>query len=399
MTFNQLFTHLLIMLKAIHFFLILITLLSWSFVQAKPYLPNNPEQLLEKLPNTLQAKSPIAQLRIQLNRNPNDELLATKLAKLYIEQARQEGDPRYLGYAQAALSPWWKLTNPPLEVMVLRATLLQSNHHFDQALIDLNAVLKQNPENGQAWITKATILQVQGKYPEALDSCKQLSNLAPNLITLTCISNVLHLSGKSAQSYADLKTAYAQNIDKTTGIDIWVMTLLAEMAHRLGDDEAAEHYFLASIQLEEPDSYLLGAYSDFLLDKKRPQQVIKLLKDKTKVDPLLLRYVEALKLILSDQTDKYIQTLKLTFAAAELRGDTVHQREQSRFELRLMNNPKRALILAKENWKVQKEPADARVYLEAAIAMNDKQSIKVIKEWLTSNQQIDTNLSHLMGNQ
>ena len=80
-----------------------------------------------------------------------------------------------------------------------------------------------------------------------------------------------------------------------------------------------------------------------------------------------------------------------------MRGDSVHQREQARFELRLMNNPQRALSLAKLNWKIQKEPADARIYLEAAIAMNNKNEVTSVINWLAANQQEDATLSRLIS--
>ena len=134
-----------------------------------------------------------------------------------------------------------------------------------------------------------------------------------------------------------------------------------------------------------------------MLDKNRPQEVITLLKTKTRIDPLLLRYAEALKSIGSVQADEQISALKQRFAEATMRGDTVHQREQSRFELRLMNNPKRALALAKLNWQIQKEPADARIYLEAAIAMNNKNEANTVINWLAANQQEDATLNSLIS--
>ena len=75
----------------------------------------------------------------------------------------------------------------------------------------------------------------------------------------------------------------------------------------------------------------------------------------------------------------------------------LHQREQARFELRLMNNPKRALALAKLNWQIQKEPADARIYLEAAIAMHDKNEVTTVINWLAANQQEDATLSNIVS--
>lgn len=218
----------------------------------------------------------------------------------------------------------------------------------------LNSVLKLDPNNAQVWITRATILQVQGKYAQALKSCEHLYALAPSLITLTCISNVCNLNGEALKSYQDLTQGYQQAGYKTPAIQVWVLTLLAKMAVRLGDMAAAEHIFQQAINIEKPDSYLLGAYADFLLDQHLPQHVIKLLKDKTKNDALLLRYAEALKNAQSDEAHLQIQSLQQRFAAAMLRGDTVHQREQSRFELRLMHNPVKALEIAKQNWLVQK---------------------------------------------
>ena len=365
---------------------------------ATPYIPSNPNQVLEKLPTSTSAsQAEIKNLSAQLSAHPNDIGLAVKLARLYIERSREEGDPRYLGYAEAVLAPWWKLSKPPVDILVLRATLLQSTHQFDKSLADLNAVLKLDSANGQAWITRATILQVQGKYAAALKSCEELYALVPPLITMTCTSNIQSLSGKAAQSYSKLKAAYAQNLEADSSIQAWILTLLAEMATRLGDDTAAEQYFQNTMKIEEPDGYLLGAYSDFLLDKKRPQEVVELLKTKTKIDPLLLRYAEALKAINSAQAVKHTSALKQRFAAATMRGDTVHQREQSRFELRLMNNPKRALELAKLNWQIQKEPADARIYLEAAIAMNNKNEASIVIHWLAANQQEDAALSSIIS--
>jgi hypothetical protein len=48
--------------------------------------------------------------------------------------------------------------------------------------------------------------------------------------------------------------------------------------------------------------------------------------------------------------------LRARFDASRARGDIVHRREESRFQLQLNGDPKAALRLAQENWKVQREP-------------------------------------------
>ena len=105
----------------------------------------------------------LRQLRSRLADNPNDLERATQLAQRYIEYGRAEGDPRYYGYAQAALNPWWNLSNPPAAVLLLRATLRQARHDFNGALADLSVILKSDPDDAQAWLTQASLQQVQAE--------------------------------------------------------------------------------------------------------------------------------------------------------------------------------------------------------------------------------------------
>ena len=121
--------------------------------------------------------------------------------------------------------------------------------------------------------------------------------------------------------------------------------------------------------LQGDDPYTLGAHADFLLDRGQPQEVIQRLKGQERNDALLLRLAEA-QAATGDRaaTQRSVQTLRARFEAGRERGDSVHLREEARFTLRLLKRPKLALQLAQENWAVQKEPADARIYLEAAKA-------------------------------
>ncbi|RJG05494.1 hypothetical protein D3870_05195 [Noviherbaspirillum cavernae] len=372
-------------------------LLICPFAHAAPYIPASGSQVLEKLPSrndpTQQASS---RLRAQLSQNPDNLSVATRLARLYINTSRIDGDPRYLGHAQAALRPWWDLPRPPKEVLILRATILQSNHQFQQALADLDTVLESDRDNGQAWLTRATVMTVLGNYDEAGKSCARLFRLAADLVTQTCLANVGSLSGKASDSYLALSRALDSHPDTDAGVRIWAFTLLGEIAARLGDDVAAENHFREAMSLASPDGYLLGAYSDFLLDRDRPSEVAALLKSKGRNDALLLRYAIALKAQRSSLTDEQTEILRQRFAAASMRGDTIHQREQSRFELHLLGDPKAALQTAQRNWQVQKEPADLRVLLESAVAAKDKTAITQVMEWMQKTRLEDRTLKALL---
>jgi predicted Zn-dependent protease len=354
-----------------------------SACSATPYIPADGRQVVEHLPSRANpVQSELLRLRAELSRNPNHLPQAAALAQRYIEQARTEGDPRYLGYAQAALAPWWKQPQAPDAVLVLRATLRQSSHQFAAALADLDTVLHRDSGNAQAWLTRATVQMVTGDYTAAKASCMRLYSRAPALIVQACLSNIGSVNGDARGSYARLKAALDQHRDTEPGVRAWVQTLLAEMAARAGDDAAADILFKQAMAAEEPDSYLLGAYADFLLERGRAAQVVGLLKDKGRIDALLLRYAIALKAVGAADAPAQAEALRSRFDAAMLRGDTVHQREQARFELALRHDPKSAVKLAMLNWAVQKEPADLRILVETAAASGDGAAVQAALDWI-----------------
>jgi len=76
-------------------------------------------------------------------------------------------------------------------------------------------------------------------------------------------------------------------------------------------------------------------------------------------------------------------------------GDTTHRAEEARFELRLRQDAKTAVTLARDNYAVQREPRDARILLEAAIAAQDSASAQPARDWLRTSGFEDARLRRL----
>ena len=143
------------------------------------------------------------------------------------------------------------------------------------------------------------------------------------------------------------------------------------------------------------DQFLLAAYADFLLDRGRPGEVAALLKDWTRSDALLLRLALAEKALNAPGLSEHIQALQARFDAAALRGGALHQQEEARFHLYLLGQPSRALALARANWALQREPRDARILLEAALAANDPAAALPALDWLSRSNYEDPHLRRL----
>jgi Tfp pilus assembly protein PilF len=363
---------------------------------AAPYLPQNGQQVVETLPP--RASSELQRLRAQLSATPRDVTLAVTLAQRYIAQGRADSDPRYFGYAQAALAPWWQQPTPPAAVRLLRATLLQNSHRFAPALADLDALTSADPGNAQAWLTRATVQTVRGDYAAALASCARLSTLTDQLSAITCLAGVRANSGQLAASERLLGVALERGSDGDKSVQVWALTLQAELAARRGDADQAERRYRQAMAWAPLDSYLLGSYADLLLDRGRHADVAVLLQPHRRIDSLLLRYALALQ----GQGGRGAELaaanaeLQARFEAGRLRGDTVHQREQARFELLLRGRPQAALALAQQNWQVQKELADVRILLASAAGVGDVRAAQAALNWVRINRMEDVALAALV---
>jgi hypothetical protein len=223
---------------------------------------------------------------------------------------------------------------------------------------------------------------VQAHYAEARSSCQQMQALASPLVAAGCTAQVNAVTGRAAAAAADLRAALARHTDAPAAERLWCLTRLAETEERLGRSAAAETAFREALALGLPDVYLLAAYADFLLDQNRARDVLALLKGRGRADVLLLRQALAAKAAGDSSAAALAQELGARFEAAKRRGDTSHQKEESRFALALQGDTARALTLAQQNFAVQREPADARILLEAAVAARSAAAAQPALGWL-----------------
>jgi hypothetical protein len=362
---------------------------------AAPYKPGSDAQVLERV--SARASDPrsrdIESLREAWQRDPRNADTAVRLARRWFDEALAQGDPRYVGHAQAALGPWWSEPAPPLAVRVQRAKLLQYGHRFDEALADLAAVLQADPLDAEAWASAAAIRMVRADYAGARRDCQALAPLTTPLLAVACAAYADSMSGQIDAAARALDTALAAAPTDTPAADrLWALTRQAEIEERRGSDVAAEGAYRAALALGLPDVYLLAAYADFLLDRGRAAEALTLLtaprggaQDAARTDVLLLRLALAARAVNDPRATAWTRELGARFDAARARGDTSHEKEESRFALALQGDAKRALALARSNFELQREAADARVLLEAALAARDTAAAEPALKWLRDN--------------
>ena len=357
---------------------------------ATPYTPrDDAEVLAEVAPGTAHVAAPA----LQLTRKRLD--VALPLAQFYITRSRATGDLRFLGYAEATLAPWLNQSPPLPAVLVLHATILQSRHAFEASLRELDRALAAQPDNAQAWLTRATVLRVLGHYTEAMTSCDHLERTADVAITTLCRESLRGLTGHLDSAYAAVAAIQSQGLPDA--VRAWRYSELGEMAERLGRDADAEHWFVAGLQYSRDDFYIRSAYADLLLRHGRDAEALEWLNDFRSMEPMLLRVAIAEKRAGDSQAARTDTFLSNAFAVEEQRGDAVHRREQARFLLDVEQQPAQALLAAEENWRVQREPDDVLILLRSAAAAHRPDRAVPALEFLRQAQLEDVRLNPYLG--
>lgn len=360
---------------------------------AAPRKPTSDKEVLDKLP--LRAGDAtvreLISLRAAAANAPTDANTAAALAQAYFDLAIARGDPRYVGYAEAVVSGF---SGPlPPKLLLIKGMLAQYRHGFASALNDFSAALAQDPELAIAHSWRAAIFLVMADYPAAQKECNDLQRLRRTALFGACLGLAQAYNGQLDAAYKTLHVA----LDSTTDADqrLWLFTRLGEVAAWRGQSTTAEQHFREALSLGRDDGYLLAAWSDFLLDQGRPAEVAKALASWEASDGLLLRLALAEAALKLPNAARHAQALDDRFAAARLRGDTTHQAEEARFRLYLRNDSKGAVRLAAENFNVQREPRDARILLEAAIAAQDVSAAQRARDWLRTSGFEDARLQKL----
>ena len=287
-----------------------------------------------------------------------------------ISQARQTGDTRYWGRAQSALAPWWDRADAPVDMAILQATVQQGRHEFDASRKVLSAALMRSPNHAQGWLNLAALERLSGNYEQALAACARVASAGQALYAQACALETQSLQGQHQAATQGLQLLANQASDD--GQRSWLWSLLAESLERWGRDGPAAQAFQKSLGFE-PDLYTAIAYSDLLLRTGKLAQVEAVLLRLPETDAVLLRRATAWRRQGDARWKDALITLKERTAELKRRGDdpTLHGRELALIALWLEDDPARALVLARSNLSLQREPIDWWVALQSAQQAKD----------------------------
>lgn len=337
---------------------------------AAPIVPANESEVIEVLPAVSGSRAEARRLRKQLAQQPKDPVLALALAKRYLDQAHELGDPRFAGMAMSAIEGWTDEATMPDGILLMRANLQQYLHEFDASASSLQRLLARPSAQprSQAWLTLATVRRVQGRYADSDAACRQVAQAGAALHASACQAENAALRGDADAARATFRQLLATPA-LAAATQAWLTTSLAELEQRAGRASAADAAFRAALKLDA-DAYATLAYADFLIEQKRPREALTVLKDQARSDAVVLRLAIAgtQAKLASAAADVAEMRERITLANKRPDAKVFHGREQAMFALFVEGRPDQALELARGNVAQQREPLDLLVLAQAAHA-------------------------------
>jgi hypothetical protein len=223
--------------------------------------------------------------------------------------------------------------------------------------------------------------------------CRNIALLAPPLTTADCLSRIASHRGQARVAYERLKSLRERSSDADARELHEVDLTLADIAARLGDAEAAQSHYANALQRTGIDAYMLATWADFLLDQRRFADVIWLTRRYPAFQDLSLRAALAARATGSPDSRALADRVRAQYGAYRERGDFVPTRDYARYLLDIESDAPAALQAALTNWKTQREPADARIVLRAALAANQPQAAADVVAFIERNALEDPHLA------
>lgn len=354
---------------------------------AAPFTPESPAYVVTESIKKVESKyfGTIKQLKGQVKSGVNFTA-AVNLADTYIKLARETDEPRYYGLAETLVKPWWDVRNNT-QFNLLKAILLQFNHKFEESNQILTYVISQNPRNASALLLRANNLMANGAYKSALEDCYALTLISSPSVSAACVVAIKGLQLDSSQINVLLNNVFLM-MQREKGLNKasqqWIASILFELSllHKQYQllDAAYEYAHNAHII----DEKLRVLYSYSLIQRGMRENINSVLTEKEKGIEARILHLLALK---NSKQLQFQQERKEVEARLrrESRRSGLHLRQLAMFELYINNNPRKAFLHAKKNWKIQQSISDAMLLFQCAAPLGEIKALDELKSWQYKN--------------
>lgn len=151
----------------------------------------------------------LAGLQAQLHERPDDIRALAQLGQLYLQRARETGDPAYYPRAEVAFKRVLERDERNVAALTGLGALALSRHQFAEALAWGERARAVAPDLAAVWGVVADAQIELGMHDEALASIQRMVDIRPDLASYSRVSYARELHGYPAEAIEAMERAVA----------------------------------------------------------------------------------------------------------------------------------------------------------------------------------------------
>ena len=327
---------------------------------------------------------------------PNDLDVSLAYARAVFILGLAEGDLRWFGSAKAAITPWWQATELPADGYFLRGLIKQGFHEFDAGLQDINQAIAKEQRRAEFWSWRFALHLLLADMAAARQDIDEMTRLFGSEEAHVYRAVLLYRTGQPQPAIAMLQNALSAPRFQDASSQDWLSFHLGE-AHRVaGQPKQAMATWEKQLKAS-PQSHLIRLSLAELhnkLGQHRQAKAIAITNAAT--DALLVQALLALRGLKDPNEFRLASQIDARLESQALRQESLIERPQLIYLIAYGKDVSAGLALSIINWQLQKEPPDAVLFIQAALALNQPRAAAPVVAWAEQSGYSDPQLTPLI---
>ncbi|WP_143473844.1 tetratricopeptide repeat protein [Limnohabitans sp. G3-2] len=318
-----------------------------------------------------------------------------------------EGDLRWYGSAKAALTPWWTADDLPAEAYFLRGLVKQGFHDFQAGLQDINRAIALEPARAEFWSWRFALHLLLADMAAAQQDIDEMVRLLGPEEAQVYRAVWLYRTGQPWPAVDMLSVAIRSANYQDAGSQDWLGFHWGEALRVAGQPARALAVWGQRLQAS-PQSHLIRLSLAELLNQQgqyRQAQTIAMAASGKGApsstapmsDALLMQAVLASRGLKDPDEARLASQLEARLQSQALRQEALIERPQLIYQIAYGRDLKAGLALSIDNWQLQKEPPDAVLFVQAALALGQARAAEPVLKWAEKTGYTDPQLTPLLA--
>lgn len=318
-----------------------------------------------------------------------------------------EGDLRWYGSAKAALKPWWTVADLPAEAYFLRGLVKQGFHDFQEGLQDINRAIALEPARAEFWSWRFALHLLLADMSAAQKDIEEMGRLLGAEEADVYRAVLLYRTGQPLPAVAMLSRAIRSANYQDAASQDWLGFHLGE-AHRVAGQPAKALAVWGQRLKASPQSHLIRLSLADLLNQQGQYREAKTIamaatssnapnSPATLTDALLMQAVLASRGLKDPDEGRLASQLEARLQSQALRQEALIERPKLIYQIAYGRDLKAGLALSIDNWQLQKEPPDALLFVQAALALGQARAAEPVVKWAEKTGYTDPQLTPMLA--